>query len=486
MKFTVKVLALAVLMAPAFVLAQEAATPAAPAPAAAATQAAPAAAPAAAEAAVTPKQAEASVAVSVQDQKIVEAIDADEKIQEIFDAFMERKRADQNAGITDWGEPSASGVIYFCEMSPVSSKASADPEFLKKRQTAFTRAFMDIRNSFVKYSFRSQMESTESASFSRDANAARDIPKSETDAVKRISEKVVALAESEVDRKLQENGVDPSKFNGVAQKRVALSQSIVRTCAAKSYGSCAGLSVVKTVEGRGTDGQYSIGVIAKYDPLSVVIANAMARKVRPDVEPRAGFAVGELLKGDMTQNFGTRLYYDAEGNPCLLSFGQWTAGEKSADRFERKLLEKSAFQQAEAQANIDMGNFLAGSMTYKETAVAGEEFAKTMQFDADGRFIGFEKNTGVTDYVNWESRTSAVTSLAGRSVVYRRMLKHPDTSAPLAVVAVNWTFRKIDQLTRQEELARRPSARRSAAPAAAVKPASPVGATAREGATYDF
>ncbi len=434
------------------------------------------------EVAVTPKQTEISVSATVQDQKIIEEVDADEKIQESFDAFIELKRAAPDAGVTNWEEPSSSGIIYFCAMAPVSSKASADPEFLKKRQTAFMRAFMDIRNRFVKYSFCSQMRSTETASFSRDANASRDIPKSEMDAVKRISEKVVALAESEVDRKLQENGVDPSKFNGIAQKRKALTLGFVRRCAAEAYGSCAGLSVVKTVEGRGTDGLYSIGVIAKYDPLSVVIANAMAHKVRPSIEPKAGFAVSRLLKGDLTQNFGTRLYYDEEGNPCLLSFGQWTAGEKGSDRFERKLLEKSAFQQAEAQANIDMGNFLAGSMSYKETTVAGEEFAKTMLFDADGRLVGVDVNTSVSDCVNWESRTFAVTGLAGRSVIYRRVLKHPDTSAPLAVVAVNWTFKKIDQLTRQQNQ----KGYYPANPTTGGKTVSPINATLREGDTYDF
>lgn len=476
MKFPVRILAVAALMAPAFVFAQAMAPAAAPV-------AAPTA-PAAAPAAVSAPQVAAAVETVAKDEQISEAIDADEKIQAVFDAFMAKKSKDKNSGISDWGEAAPSGVTYFCAMSPVSSQGSADPEFLKKRQLAFVRALLEIRNEYVKYSFRSQMSQMEESAFSRDANANRDLPKDEADAAKRISEKVMALQESEVDKKLQENGVDPSKFNGAAQKRIALSSTIMRTCSARAFGSCAGISVVKTIEGRGTDGQYSIGVIAKFDPVSVVIANSMARRVRPDIEPKSGIAVGQLLKGDMTQNFGTRLYYDAEGNPCLLSFGQWTAGEKSADRFERKLLEKSAFQQAEAQANIDMGNFLAGSMTYEEASKAGEEYVKNAKYDDEGRWIGSEANTSVADVVKWDSRTTAAGSLAGRKVVFHKTLQHPDTKAPLAVVAVNWTFKNIEQLQRVEDLAR-PQVPNRPPVANPVKP-KPVGATVREGATYDF
>ena len=155
---------------------------------------------------------------------------------------------------------------------------------------------------------------------------------------------MLALSEAKVDQELQKAGVDPSKFASLPAKRKMLSRSIVRSATVRSLGTCTGISVVKTVEGKGSDGAFSVGVIAKYDPEAVVIADCMVRKTRPAVLPKTGIPLGALLQGDkLAENFGTRLYYDESGMPALLSFGQWSSSvTPGMDRYERKMLEKAA------------------------------------------------------------------------------------------------------------------------------------------------
>lgn len=430
----------------------------------------------------SPEKAEASAAAVAEDEAI--AIDADVKVQEAFDAFLKGK-GDKDPTVTAYGAPNARGQIYYAEMESVTSGTAADPDFLKKRQMAYARAFQQIRNNYVKYSFRSFLTTGEKGSFLHDADAMkRQGAKDDASALKRLGEKIVALSEAKVDKALLDAGVDPEKFASLPAKRKALSRSIIREAVVRSVGTCTGITVVKTVEGKGTDGAYTIGVIARYDPEAVVIADCIARKTRPAILPKKGLSVGELLKGNVAENFGTRLYYDESGMPALLSFGQWSSNvTPGMDRYERKLLEKAAFQQAEAQANIDMNNFIAGHMTYDELSKAGERYDVNVTYSDDGLPVGREKESEIDDLVNWNSETAAKDGMAGRSRVFAKTMKHPDTSAMITVVAVNWSFAKLDQLVRDTEL-RRP---KPAVTATEVgKPAKPGKATLREGDSYDF
>ena len=432
----------------------------------------------------TIENVEASEESVKQDAEIT--IDADDKVQASFDDFLEKKKK-ADPFVTAYGEPNAKGVIYFSQMEAVSSKSASDPDFLKKRQMAFARAFQEIRNRYIKYSFQSFIVSGEKGSFLFDGDAYKNQPpKDDADAVKRLGAKVLALSEAKVDQELQKNGIDPAKFSSLPQKRKALSRSIMREATIRSLGTCTGVSVVKTVEGKGTDGQFSIGVIARYDPEAVVLADCIARKVRPSVLPKKGVPVGMLLKSKkMSENFGTRFYYDESGMPALLSFGQWSSNvTPGMDRFERKLLEKAAFVQAEAQANIDMNNFITGHMTYDELTKAGEDFDVSIIYSEDGVPVGRQKQSGIEELVNWTSSTKAKDGMAGRQQVYAKTLKHPDTGAMITIVAVNWSFKNLARLERDAEL-RRPKPNLPA-PVPQPDKVNPGSATLREGDTYDF
>lgn len=425
--------------------------------------------------------ADASADVVAEEQSIV--IDAEEKCQQVIDEFMQKKQAVYPDFA--WGQPDEKGIIYYYTIKDVKSKTASDPDFIKRRQMAYVGAFAEIRNSHVKYGMNSSLKSHDQSSFLYDPKFELAHADSNVDAVKRLGEKVVALTEAELDSELKKRGIDPAKFGSAAKKRKQLSEKILRDGVVQSGGSCAGISTVKTFEGKGTDGAYSIGVIAKYDPELVVLADCFHRKVVPACLPdkNKGMPVAKLLKSrNMTENFGTRLYYDENGMPALLSFGQWSSGvTQGMDRTERKLIEKAALKQAEAQANIDMNNFIAGSVSYDELAKAADEYTKSVVFGDNGAPV--EVKSELSEVINWNSNANADDSLAGRTRVYAQTLKHPDTSAMITVVAINWSYTKLAQLHRDRELienARKPKAlKKNEAP---IKQEAGV----REGDEYDF
>lgn len=409
-------------------------------------------------------------------------IDADAKVQEAFDSFRDGK----GDGFPGWGRPDPkTGIIYYCEKEAVNGAGEKDSEFIQKRQTAFMRAYMKIREDFVKFSLHGRIQSAVENSFFRDADAERPQTVVASDQVSRLAKKTMALAESELDRRLESNGISPDRFTTVAAKRRALSQAVLASSASRAFSSCAGISVVKTVEGGAADG-YTIGVIAKFDPRYVYYADCFARQARP--QPSApGINVGLMLKGDLSQNFGTRLYYDESGMPALVSFGQWAVSNPSKDRTERKMQEKSARLQAEAQANVDMNNFIAGSMTFDEASKGGEEWSKTVAYDADGLPVASSVESALADYVSRTSVTKANLRMSGRDVLVSRFVTHPDTKQKIAVAAVGWSFAKL-AAQEQVESVLRSGGRRQPAPEPARDAGSESGrpATLREGQTYDF
>jgi len=431
---------------------------------------------------VSAEQADASVKAANAD--MLEVIDADEKVQEGFDEFIESKTKD---GFVAYGKAHRqSGITYFSAMETVNGNAGAkDADFIIKRHTAFMRAYAKIREDFVKTSLNSTIKSKVDSAFLKDRAAEEKQDASSASQVQRLAQKTMALAESELDKKLEDNGVDPAKFATLAAKRKALCQKILGVAAVHAFGSCAGISVVKTLEGRGTDGNYTIGVIAKFDPQYVYFADCMAKLVRPQPS-KPGINVGKMLQSDkMANNFGTRLYYDEDGMPALVSFGQWAVSGESRDRTERKMQEKAARLQAEAQANIDMNNFIKGSLTYDEASAGGEEWSKTISYDEEGVPVNSEIDDSIKDYVNRESTTKANLRMAGREVLLSKMISHPDTKQKIAIAAIGWSFSRLAEQERVEQIRRNAGKGPAAAESVPVKKERS-SATLRDSDSYDF
>lgn len=396
----------------------------------------------------TEAQAEKSVEVANQDAEIV--ISAKEKIQEAFDAFLEKKASD---GVMAYGQATEGGITYYAEMQVVNALSKADPDFAKKREAAFMRAFSKIRNNYIRYTFNSVIETCETGEFLHDSAAQKQQDLTQDSALKRMGKKLMALTEAQLDKKLAETGKDPSTFGTTVAKRKYLADSIVRNAVLRSFGSCAGISVVKTMIGKGSDGKWAVGVIAKYDPVLVSVAECMARKVRPAVAPKAGIPVSQLLKGRVTEQFGVRFYYDQNGLPALLAFGQWGAPADTGDVMESDLLEKSARDQAIGMADLELSNFIAGCVSFTAANKAGEEYSKSITYDERGCPNGFETKTDIIDFVNQRFETKALDTGAGRDIVLNgRVFKDPSTGAKVVVAAVSWTFSKVDNLVRDKEL----------------------------------
>ena len=422
--------------------------------------------------AVPPAAVQAEVSVAAANEDLGLKLNALQQVEAGFREFAEKKQI-------VYGEPSpATGIVYFKASRPVFSKPG-DADFLSKREMAFNRAFDDVKIQNVKYTAgRSMSETVRNLA---DSNAEPD-PSEFDQRMESIASKVKALTEAKLDKALLDHGIDPEKFEKKQEAKVlAYLDNLTRSSTAKAVGSCAGISVVKTFEGKGKEGEYEIGVIAKYDPALQGIFLSMKNKVIPPPAPKPGVPLATLLAGNQSNNFGVRFYYNEAGAPCLLAFGQWGVRYQGNDAIRRRQAGSAAQKYAEAEANTMLNEFIAGSFVYSDNTKLGEVFERSNIFHSAG-ILREEQVNKVIQQLGQESKTTASDQLKGRRVVYSEIVQHPHEGAgEVAVVAINWSFAQLEQAQqRLNGFTPRPPA------PAPVAPAKPTQGGLQVGQEYDF
>ena len=147
------------------------------------------------------------------------------------------------------GLPSATGKTYYAATQTVSVNPES-PDFPKALQIAFDKAFNSARADFVFDRFGRETSKTY-ADFYENGNSNKDefnpelCQKSKLEA---IFDKIIALADSELNQALEENGVDPAEFKATpetARKDLFIDKSI-ETITRKANGDIVGILPVKS------------------------------------------------------------------------------------------------------------------------------------------------------------------------------------------------------------------------------------------------
>ncbi|MBP5320014.1 MAG: hypothetical protein J6334_03420 [Kiritimatiellae bacterium] len=405
--------------------------------------------------------ADAQVVLTVHDQ-----------VQAIFDEFIQKR------SIRAYGARDERGICYYAD-SDIVSCGPENPEFIPKRATAFTRAYNKAVMQHIKYMTGVMASTTVDKLVDNSSSDVLDTPQELADAMTGITKKLAVLSEAKIDEELVKLGIDPNKYKGkpLEVKRTTYLSELVKTSATRAIGSSAGLAVVKTFEARTPDNTYAIGVILKFDPAFAEIASCMSKKIRPVVAPKPGLPVDALIGKDpaiLLQNFGTRLFYDEKGEPALLSFGQWASTFSGNDPRRKARKQDVALLQAEELANQALNEYITGSVSYENASETGEVLEEANIFDENGTFREGNVNK-LLSKLQTKFRNVASDTLAGRKIVYKKILKHP-AGHEVAVVAVSWSFSQLDAVRNTPP-----------PPPAAAKPVTvPGDAGVREGDEYDF
>lgn len=378
------------------------------------------------------------------------------------------------------GEVTPKDAIYLKGIERVLVRAD-HPDFTRARSTAYEMAYHRAVADYVMQKFG--VESVKQFStFFRDQSSDRLEPAADVQTTEqRILEKTAQLTEAKLDEGLKAMGVTPT--GGVTEKRRLAANTIFTRSMRDAIGSSAGLLPVQTFEGWNENNQYAVGVVIRGGAETETIAECLRHKMRPGLaRPEAGCSVEEAMPTDeeMVSQFGVRLFFDKQGVPALLSFGQWGSAYTGSDADEAEDAMDHALVQAEALANEQLTMFINSTITVKESSDHGGGKTVDALFDANG----VPTEASVVKFIDRASKESSLQgrdTLIGRSTVAKKVLVHPANGKKLAVVVRMWSFGQYDAMKRIIEKPAAAPVRPVAAPAA---PQMTPGK--RRGRSYDF
>ena len=301
----------------------------------------------------------------------------------------------------------------------------------KARSLAYNRAYLDAMGAFVRQTneeittetVRDLLQDETSIAFEADEDAATYL--------ERIEEKVALLAEMKLDQELREAGMSDEELAGlsVREKIPRYRDALAREVTSLAFGRASGLVPIKTFEAVDCDGNSTVGVVAVFSTRMRELAQRIqdGDAIRPDPE-RAGVSlrdrIGELSDEDLVEQFGVRRWWDQDGYPVIVSFGQWGWSSKALSAAQRDRRYRFARNQAEIQAKSSLAEFVTVNAQFTSSSFVGAAIEEAVEVDAD-RFHEYVAGTNIADRMVEEARTRSTVQLTGLDILRTWSARHP-------------------------------------------------------------
>ena len=301
----------------------------------------------------------------------------------------------------------------------------------KARSLAYTRAYLDAMGAFVRLTneeittetVRDLLQDETSIAFEADEDAATYL--------ERIEEKEALLAEMKLDQELKEAGMSDEEIAGlsVREKIPRYRDSLAREVTSLAFGRASGLVPIKTFEAVDCDGNSSVGVVAVFSTRMRELAQRIqdGDAIRPDPD-RGGVSlrdrIGELSDEDLVEQFGVRRWWDENGYPVIVSFGQWGWSSKALTAAQRDRRYRFARNQAALQARSYLAEFVTVNAQFTSSSFVGAAIEEAVEVDAD-RFHEYVAGTNIADRLVEEARTRSTVQLTGLDILRTWSARHP-------------------------------------------------------------
>lgn len=354
------------------------------------------------------------------------------------------------------GLPSATGKTYYSATQTVSVNPES-PDFPKAVQIAFDKAFNSARAEFVFDRFGRETTKT-LAEFYENGNGDKDqfdpemCQKSKLEA---IFDKIVALADSELNKALEENGVDPEEFKATpetARKDLFIDKSI-ETITRKASGDIVGILPVKSFYAIDDKGVPKVGVVMVYAPDLVDVANDIRSGKIPSLRgKKPGKPISDHVSRpevELITNFGPRLVFDEQNRPVILAYAQWNSAYQGNDARQSERSRDAAFKKADMQASQLITEFLNGKLSQQSEQVAGEYVQRFIESDCKSQ--NEQEISTLIDEYSSKMKITASAKVSGSTVVKRWSLVNEYGGETIGVVRA-WTPELSDLIQKESKV----------------------------------
>lgn len=363
------------------------------------------------------------------------------QVEEAFREFEDQQ------GIS-FGEVDDKGRIFYTGISIVSRDPSSS-QWGKARVQSFENAFLQAQAKFALDIYGKEEVKISQRYFSDDSDGSDEFPRDTqtTNKVKALYDKLLALSDAKISQELEELGVDPSEFAALPeeQKITTFSDSVIKTITNKAIGQVSGLLPIKTFEGRSSNGNHAIGVVACYSPKLKQLSYDISKGKIPLLTGNPRVPLSDYIPSDpkkLASEFGLRVGFNEIGDPFIVSYGQWSHNYTGNNERLKDREHEAAVKQARRLANSYITLFLNSTLVYEEQNQTGEIIEDTKIKDQNGN-ITDESMAKIIDRINQEIEVTARADRQGRSEKSPWTYQHPSGNDIVGVV-VTWTLDKLE------------------------------------------
>lgn len=262
-------------------------------------------------------------------------------------------------------------------------------------------------------------------------------------------DKALALAGGSLDRKLEDLGINPEQYNKAPKekKKTLLKSAVTQKSITKALADTSGMIPLQTFEGTDGKGNYAVRVAVSKSPNRIALVKAMLHNgsnVPAQANKKSFKTIDEqvILPDDVLFNqFGTRLLYDKEGYPVLISFGQAGVINSGSEAMKAVKLE-SARNLAKTNARASLTNLLRSSTVFKSVVTQVSKAATDMKLISGDDGITEEMIESV-DYTNSTNNTSTtrsqITNFAGIRELHSWSYVHPQLGHEVVGTILMWS-----------------------------------------------
>lgn len=377
----------------------------------------------------------------LSDANAIQELSASDTIDDWADKALE------HFGLSEFGEHNGKFFVY--AQQSVSLKPT-DPQFGDALINAYDKAMMKLQEKYVMIRFgKTTVDKIKSFYSNRSTDAKKlELPSPKNpgflDKVMLVLDKQLDLLGAKIDEELVEMGADKESLKQMTptMKKDLFRDKFVKNTMREAQGSIAGLVTIQTSIANDAKGTHTLGVIAVVSPKTVQIAKDISLQRKSIITGR-GRDVHTLLPKSPEQylgTFGTRLAYDLDGSPMILSYGMASYVPDSGDDYINDELKADARNAAIANADAQLAELINGQMSVKEQRKTGEETRKYVEREMKPNSDTVEKMIKniikITDRV---TKSQASAKLQGISTVKKWRFTTPDHHKYVGVVRV-WKY----------------------------------------------
>ncbi len=270
-----------------------------------------------------------------------------------------------------------------------------------------------------------------------------------TDKALRILDKSLSLSEAKLDKELEEYGVPKAEYEAapVEKKKTLLKNAMLKHTLKTASGDIAGVFPVQTTIKMDQKGNAKVGVILMMSPKSVQVANDIRLQRKSLISGKGRDLKETFVPKSPNQwmgQLGTRLAYDQDGRPAIVSYGIGAYVPDGDDDYINEELKEEARKQAMDNADAQIAEVVAGRMSAQSSSLQGEMVEKFVTREMKLDSSTFEKTSKeIVKQSQSFAKLQAKMDMRGLVTLGSKFVKLPSGQEVCYVVRA-WTYAGFD------------------------------------------